>query len=364
MRRTTIHVLTAALAAHLACGAALADELIINNIRYPGVRVTDVAKLKISYQISGAIREKNLSDVTAFTIDTSREFNKAEQAFKAGKAADAVAAYTEAEAAAGSRTWLKRLVRYRRCQAAAAAKMPGQAVTDWLAILDEAGATAAAVALAPDAPAAKGSGENARAIALLEKRLSSKDDPAVQAGIRDLLLSLYGVEGLNDKAMLLRGSAPGPGDGTAGEKPGPAPPVGPSVDIPVSRAPAKLQKAVNQIKLGNYAAAVADIDASLKRFNSTELPGALLLRGKALQMAYEKGGKKDRSLLAKAGLSFMKVAACFDASTPEAPEALYFGAMVSRQLGNEVAAGNAFRLLISRHEGTDWAKRAKQALGS
>lgn len=358
--RKTIGILAALIAAQWAVVEASGDTLTINNIPYRNVRVRGVAKLKISYDINGTIREKPLGDVSAFVIDSSRDFNKAEDLLKAGKAAEAVEAYNDAEESAGSRTWLKELIRYRRCKAAAAAKMPGLAVADWLAMVDEAGPITDVLLLAPNAPAAKGSSENAKAISLLEKRLSDKESPVLRAKVTELLLKLYEAEGQTAKAMMLRGSSPQPG--TTPTTPGAAGPARPAMTMSVGQTPPQLRNAASEFKLRNYDAAVKDIEAKLKRFTSDDLPAALLLHGKALQMAYEKAGRKDASLLKKAGLSFMRVASCFDPSTAEAPEALYRGAIVSRQLGNEIAAANTFRFLISRHEESAWAEKAQAAL--
>jgi len=359
MRKTTLIVVGICLAGSVALG----DSLTVNNIPYSNVRITDVAGLKVSYVMSGSIRQKSLTDVSFVVVSSNRDFNKAEDAFKKGKAAEAVAAYNDAEKNAGTNRWIKRLINYRRMQAAAAAKMPGQAIVDWLAIVDETGASRSAIALGPNAVAAKGSSENAKAIAMLEKRIGGKEDPIFRAKVRDLLLNLYQTEGLKDKALMLSGSAP------VSETPGTsarlaAPGTGASgMNVSVGQSARQLQEAASQFKLGNYDAAVADIEAKLNRFSSADLPGALLLHGKALQMSYKKAGSKDIAKLKRAGLSFMRAAACFDPTTPEAPEALYYGAMVSRELGNGVAAANALRLLVNRYQGGKWAERAQQVLG-
>jgi len=140
--------------------------------------------------------------------------------------------------------------------------------------------------------------------------------------------------------------------------------VAPPVRISVGQVSRQLREAASQIKIGQYAAAVENIKSKLKSFSALELSGALLLQGKALQLSYEKGGAKDPKKLMAAGLCFMRVAACFDASTPEVPEALYLAAMVERASGNQVACDNALRLLVSRHSRSQWAQKAQAALGA
>jgi TolA-binding protein len=358
MRQTTVIIAGICLAG----GLALADSLTINNLPYDNVRVTDVSKGMITYELSGRRYDKPLADVSRVVLGGQKDFNKAEDAFKAGKFAEAVAAYTQAEKSADKADWLPRLVRYRRMSAAAAAKMSGQAVADWLSVVDEAAASRAAIALAPDAVATKGSPDNALAIELLEKRVG-KGDPMFRAKVKDLLLKLYDSEDLKDKAAMLQSEAPGtaPAGDPAGRANGgeqEPPPLAVSVEQ-VSR---QLQEAASQIRLGQYDAAAESIKAKINRFTSGELPGALVLRGKALQLSYEKGGSKDVKKLKEAGLCFMRVAACCDPTTPQAPEALYLAAMVSRALGNEVAAANTLRMLIDRYATSDWARKAQAAL--
>ena len=352
MRQTTVILAGICLAG----GLALADSLTIKNVPYQNVRVIDVSEGRIIYEFNGRSQEKPLGDVSHVMLVGQRDFNKAEDAFKAGKFAEAVAAYNEAEKSTGKTDWLRRLIHHRRLPAADGAKMTAQAVTDWLGIIDETGGSRAAIAVAPVAVAPKGLPENARAIAMLEERVDAKGDAMFRAKVKELLLKLYKTEGLNDKAMMLQGEAPG--TAPAGGKQEPS-----ALEVSVEQASRQLQEAASQIKLGRYDDAAENIKSKLSRFTNSELPGALVLRGKALQLSYEKGGAKDVRKLKEAGLCFMRVASCFDASTPQAPEALYLGAMVERALGNEVAAANALRMLVDRHAASDWAQRAQAALG-
>jgi len=124
----------------------------------------------------------------------------------------------------------------------------------------------------------------------------------------------------------------------------------------------QLGDAANQIKAGRYAQAADAIQARIRRYGDRELPTALLLRGKALLLLYEKGAKKDRATLLAAGLCFMRVAACISPGEPEVPEATFLAGRVCVHLGNTVAATNAYRLILQRHPGTPWAEQARKAL--
>jgi TolA-binding protein len=353
MRQTTVIIAGICLAG----GLALADSLTINKVPYDNVRVIDVSKGVITYELSGRRYDKPMAGVSRVVLGGQKDFNNAEDAFKAGKFDEAVAAYTEAEKSADKLDWLGRLIRYRRIPAAAAARMPGQAVADWLSVVDEAGGSRAVIDMAPEAVAPKGSPDNAKAMELLEKR-ASKGDPMFRAKVKGLLLQLYDAEDLKDKAAMLQGEAPGTAPAGNGGDQEPPP-----LEVSVAQVSRQLQEAASQIKLGQYDAAAESIKAKINRFTSSELPGALVLRGKALQLSYEKGGSKDVKKLKEAGLCFMRVVACCDPGTPQAPEALFLGAMVERALGNDVAAANALRLLIDRHAASPWAQKAQAALG-
>ncbi len=361
MRQTTVILAVICLAG----GLALADSLTIKNFPYENVRVTDVAKGTITYEFSGRKYDKPLAEVSYVVLSGQRDFNTAEDALKAGKFAAAVIAYNDAEKSPGILDWQRRLIRYRRLSAAAKAKMPGQAVADWLSVIDETGVSRATTSIAPDVVAAKGSPENALAIELLEKRLGAKGDAMFSAKVKGMLLQLYLADGLDDKAAMLRGeAAPGAAQamGPAGNaKGGEQEPS--ALEVSVEQASPRLQEAASQIKLGRYDAAAESIKAQLNRFTSGELPSALVLCGKALQLSYEKGSSKDVKKLREAGLCFMRVAACCDPSIPQVPEALYLGAMVERALGNQVAAANALRMLVDRFASSEWAQRAQAALG-
>jgi len=362
MRQITVILAGICLAGGLAL-ADSADSLVIGKILYQNVQVTDVSNGKITYELNGRSYDKQLSDVSYIKLTAQGAFSKAEDSFKDGKFAEAVAAYTAAETSADNLDWLRRLIRYRRLLAAVAAKMPDQAIADWLGIVDdEASGGRVAVVAPPQTFAPKGSPENARAIDLLEKRLVAKGDATFRAKVKGLLLKLYEIEGREDKVKMLLGVAPdtAPTSGPDGNNAGQAPA---DLGVSVARVSLQLAEAASRIDLGQYDAAAEIIKSKLGRFTNKELPGALLLLGKALQLSYEKGGSKDAEKLKEAGLCFMRVAACFDASTPQVPEALYLGAMVERAFGNEVAANKALKMLVDQHPTSQWAQKAKAALG-
>ncbi|MCD6303877.1 MAG: hypothetical protein J7M21_02825 [Planctomycetes bacterium] len=343
-----------------ATGAARGDTVTVRNIPYANVRVTDAANCKIAYRLNGRIIEKPIKDVNSVHIDNRPMINRAEQFMRAGKAVEAVMAYDAAEASPSVQPWQKRLIRYRRLRALDAAAMVGRAVKEWLAVVDENSASRGSIELAPTRLAKRGSPENARAISLLEARLKQAKTVALIAKIKGLLAALYAAEGKTAKAAAVRSAGTVPAGG--GNPPGGAE----DVSAAVAGLPARgqLRQAADLINAGRYDEAAEAIRQRLRRYSGRELPAALLLRGKALLLKYEKTQPRDRKTLLEAGLCFMRVASGFDPSYPEVPEALFLAARVCELLGNKVAAQNTYRMLASkfRLRAPKWAQKAQAAL--
>jgi len=358
MRNTaTFMVLLAA-----AGGAARADQLTINKMLYSNVKVVDTENCRISYQLQGRGYEKPVGQVTYMNLMGRTALNQAEDLVKAGKPADAIVLYDRAFTG-GEEGWLKRLIRHRRLRALDAARMTGRAVEDWLAIVDENSASRASIELAPAGLGKRRSAGNTKAIKLLEGRLKDKNI-ALLGRIKRLLRDLYTVEGASEKIALLDGMGGADNGGKNGNGTGGTPMVAPS-PVSVGGAPlsGQLREAQDQINAGQYAAAADSIKARLRRYPAGDLPAALLLRGKALLLMYEKGSRRERKTLLEAGLCFMRIAACVDLSEEQVPEATFLAAKVCEHLGNKVAAANTYRMLVNRHPGSEWARKAQAALG-
>ena len=118
------------------------------------------------------------------------------------------------------------------------------------------------------------------------------------------------------------------------------------------------------MKSGKAEGVIRKIRSNLKEYDKRQLPGAMLLLGKAQLQKYEQGGKKDRKLLIQAGLNLVWVYAEFG-SEGEAPEALYLAARVNRQLNEPVAVRRALEVLVDSYGGANenpWATRAEKEL--
>jgi TolA-binding protein len=325
--------------------------LTIRNIPYPNVQVTDVANCKISYQLRGSGFERMLRDVNLIHLDGRNDFNEAEKSMKAGQAVEAALLYDKAAQAETAKSWRMWLIRHRRLRALDAAKTIDRAVEDWLAIAERNAGSRASLALCPTGIDTDDTEAIATAARLLKARLPGAKDKAYQASIRALLKRL--------------GDKPATGTGATATPTGaaPGPDVGMRTDVSVGAGSLRgtLKEAADQIAGGQYAAAATKIRSGLSGFSSRELPVALLLQGKALLLSYEKGPAKSQATLLEAGLSFMRVAACMDPSTPEVPESMFLAARVCAHLGNKVAAANAYRRIRQRQADTEWAKKAEEA---
>jgi tetratricopeptide (TPR) repeat protein len=356
MRQTATLVMIVA----AACGAAPGDQITIGNVPYFGIRIVGLSGCQIVYQLSGREIQKRLNEVTLINIPGQNDFNGAEELMKAGKAAEAVAAYDKAAKRTGTPGWHKQLIHHRRLRALGALGLIDRAVADWLTIVEENGASGASLELCPTRVGKKGSPANAKAIKLLEGRLGRADDEDLQARIKPLLRNLYQAEGLDDKAAALNGGKPttGPGDEQ---------PTGPPPDVTVSTGSlsAHLTDVARRIQAGQYLEAAEIVRKRLDTYGERELPAALLLRGKALLLAHSTGASPQRQTLIEAGLCLMRVAACVDPASPEVPEAAFLAAEVCKRLGNGVAAANTYRMIAAdfRIRSPQWAQKAQEALG-
>ena len=340
-----------------------ADQITTKGMPPLEARVTDVGGGTVSYDRRGKLYRKPVDGIEEMKVSVLPNFSKAEALMKAGKAAEAVAAYDKANTGADSPDWAKLLVHYRRLRAAKAAGMIGPAVADWLVVVKDCSGSDASIAMIPAVPARKGAKGSTDAIELLERQLKGDNGPGLKLAMTSLLEGLYRVEGKAGKASAPQGGGNG-GEPAPAANGGPRPPVGPPSEIRISVASGggQLREAAAQINAGQYVTAAKMIEQRLRGFGTQELPAALLLRGKALLLAYEKGAARNRETLLAAGLSFMRVTACMGGSAAETPEALFYAAKVCEHLGNGVAAGNAYRQILSYHGSSEWAEKARAAM--
>ena len=331
----------------LATALAGADDVTIKKFPpFTGVTITEVKAGQITFRLAGGVvNTKRVGDVQSVKVNGNEGINRAEALALRGKAAEAVSAYDAAFRAARAGSWQSRLVRYRRLAALEAAGMIDRAADEWLAIMDESGANAAAIAMRPKVSAKPPGGR--RAISRLEARLKTVSGKSYQSAIKGLLLSLYQKQGMKDKAAALAAELSGKT-------------VAPSA----TGARDQLRGLEVRIKQGQPAEALAEITKSIESYGPADLPKALLLAGRAqMALAEKTSGQQKRKRLIEAGLDLMRVYAYFPRSQ-EAAESLFLAGVVNASLPrpNLAAAEAAFKRVIQTYGSSPFAAKAKQAL--
>jgi len=340
----------------LPSASASGDTITVKKLPYRGVRIFDVQKARIVFQVGRRKLAKPLADVTEISIDGKEDFNGAEELLAAGKADEAVAAYDRAIKAESG--WMVKLIRYRRLAALNRSGKIDRATEEWLKLVDASEAAPEALKIRPIRFAPRGSPANNSAIALLEAKLKRiKADAAYLAAVRNLLLELYERQGRGERAAELAGKIAADGQGKIE-------PVKNTTGSPGPGAGQRLPALRILVEQGKARQVLQELKANLRggRYRTEDLAAALLLAGRAEQrLASGARGMERRKLLIAAGLDYMRVATFF-ATSPQAPDALLAAGEVNEALGNIQAAGNAFEMVIQRYAGSGAAKKAASAL--
>jgi len=332
-----------------------------SSLPYSGVTIVDARDGIVKYIAGGGNPvSKPVEKITFLQIRRQTQLNKAEKLFQKKRYAEAVKVYDQALSTA-RKPWLKRLIRYRRLQAANAAGVIDRGVTEWLSLADASGAAKDVMALKPSKPAAKGDKANLAAIGPLEKKaktLTAPKDKAYLDAVRELLLALYEREGMDKKAEALSkkmmGAGPGP---TNGGKTNGSDGVDPGAGVK-----SQLKAAQFTLSKGNAKEALAVVLRNMAKYGPGDLPQALLIMGKAHEALAEADKTRRRKRLGQAGLNFMYIVAYFP-NAPEAPEALFRAASVSARLGNFAAARKAYHTVTLRYaKSTAVARKAADAM--
>ncbi len=362
-RRTSILLTTAAMV--LACAqAGLADEVNVKGLSYSPVRVTGVGEGEIVFRIKTNLVRKPISDVRSVKIDGLNALNQAEALLKDGKADQAVQMYDRAFREVRLE-WQRKLIRYRRLPVLGELGRIDDAVEDWLFLLEAEKGAEPVLKMRPTKFARKGSVANRRAIQLLSTRREKTDDKDLSGAMGQLLLSLYEYEGMTKEAQALAEQLTGmPSSGNTGNGDGNTgtgtvtPPVG------TSQLTRQLQAARTLLNSKPDIVA-AQIQSNLSRYGPAERPVALYLLGRAQQKLAQSAGKTEQKqqLYRKAGLNLMRVVAYYPESG-DAGMALYETGVICKQLGNPLAAQEAWRMVLEQFAATDAAGPARKALES
>jgi len=130
----------------LSAAAVYADTLVVNNITYKDVRVTDIRDENIYFVVSGNQTHKPLAQVSKLVLDDEPAFNAAEQAYAAREWDKAADGYDKTLRTT-PKAWLKDWVSVRLLESASNAGRFDTALKGWIALAEKSPAAARAVNL-------------------------------------------------------------------------------------------------------------------------------------------------------------------------------------------------------------------------
>ncbi len=354
-------LLLCAAAVLVAAASARADSIkLTNGLVYDPVTILGVANGMVRFQMSGGNAiSKSISELAVVGISDDKNFTLAEGLFQQGKYAEAEKAYSAARRLAAA-DWKKTLIDYRLLAVSESAGQIDKATALWLKIVDDAGASAGALALRPRKLAPAQNEANDRAIALLKGKVKEVASDAYVKAIRQLLVDLYERQGQLDEAKAevarLAGKPETPDTQTSSAKTRPETP-------PVGSADVQLRLASLSLKQGQYEQVVNQLQPKMNQFTADGLPSAMLLLGRAkLELSKQNQNESAaRKLLLEAGLDLMRVVVFFGSGN-EAPHALLSAGQVNERLGNAEAAKAAYWAVVERFAQSPAAKEAQKAL--
>ncbi len=342
--------------ATLFASAAMGDTFTTRGgVPYRNARVIEVKDAAVVFHFGSRTLTKPLAEIKLIELRGKKSFNAGEKFASEGKWLDAVKEYDKAIKKTKV-TWRKRMLGVRRLRALAEAKMFAPAVRQWLALADEEQLSSAVLALRPAGFAAKGSKANKRAIDLLKQKHDKlKARTPYSKAVASFLMEIYSYEGMSKAAAALAGEAAGDDSGTGANTGTPS--TGSDVR-------GRFVRVKILIESGQASKALASIEAGLKSYKLSDLPAALLWRGRAqMALAEKASGSQREALLLKAGLNFMRAFSALPDSSA-AGEALFEAGRMHTKLArpNTQAARSAFEAVIRRYGDAPVARRAQQAL--
>jgi hypothetical protein len=289
----------------LSAAAALADSVKIKGFWIPDVTVLNVTEGQMIYSTAaGDEVTKNLSEIEALKLTAYPDLATAEDAFEAGKHADAATAYQKVHGLA-RQPWLKHYVQSRRVVSLDKLNRPVDATEAYLSLVREK-ADAHYLGRPPIASLAGASAEQKQD---LLKRIAAASSGAPEAAAESLKKM---TDAIGVTAAALPAPAPGapaaaPGATPATPAPAPATPVVAEASdslIVLPKVLADNDKITLLLRKGQFEEALATANEILAKPNN-EMSKRLYQRGLAQLGIAEQLGKEEAYL--DAGLSFMRV---------------------------------------------------------
>ena len=382
IRNSQFAIGCAAILIGLLAPLARADEVKIatggrSSLPYANVQVLEVRGGNLVFRMAGNRVEKPMASVESIRLNGQLDFNEAESMIAMKDYARAGKAFLDLAAKPADER-VRPLARWRAMYAFDKAGAIDQSVQLWLAIVQADPAMSMSLpaldASRPRTLGEKGSPANKAAIVLLESRLPTLKQGALQLAVQQSLSELYEREGQADKALAIAKTLAGgdkPAPTTTAPSTGPAGPSQansgaalPGMTTPsVSVAGAKVRLATLLLKEGKSAEALRAIQDNLNAFREDELPEALLVSAKARadQARKASDAAQGREMLTQAGLDYMRVASYWP-QAGQAPEALMGASAVNAQLGNAQAARLTYQRVIAKYPQSPQALSARAEL--
>ena len=313
---------------------------------------------------SGGRKTASLLNVTNMEDKRYPAFSQAEEARTKKKYAEALKLYRKAENKARSK-WLKELIQARTYQIRVVQGDISGATKMWLSMVDSSTDQKSALDWVPVVSGSPSKNKSRDAIQLLQAKANALKGDAKNKAYRISVLTL--MDAIQAASGDVSGAAKTQAElkSAGGDKATKAA----TKKVPNRSALSQRQKksrlnpARDQLDAKNYDAAIAAIHKVFVSVPYRQKPAAYLLLGQALRGKYRAEGKKDKSLLVKAGSCFVYVYALekHEEKKPSVGEALYYAMQVCTELGDApgaAAAAQALEQLCGNEN--PWVKKSKQ----
>jgi tetratricopeptide (TPR) repeat protein len=310
---------------------------------------------------AGGKKIASLLNVTNIEDQKYPEFSEAEASRTKKKYDEALKLYKEADKKARSK-WLKNLIHARTYQIQVAQGKIDLATKTWLSMVDSSTDQKAALSWAPVLSGSHSKMKPLHAIQLLQAKADAlKGDAknkAYRIAVQMLLDSIQTASG--DVSGAAKTQAELKAEGVVRTK------ESATKSKPSSsqrKSGSRLNSVRDQLDSEKYDAAIATIHKIFFHVPYREKPAAYLLLGQALRGKYEADGKKDKSLLVKAGSCFVYAYALekHEEKKPSVGEALYCAMQVCTELGDATGASAAAQKLEQLcGDENPWVIKSKQ----
>ena len=336
--------------AMMAASQAAADSVYMQGLSLDNVTIQGIAQGQLMFQgVSGNTAQRDLNKVLRIHVDGENALNDAEDAYAAGKFADAVDGYLTTSRST-TKDWLKDYVSGRLADAAGKSNRFDAVVIAYIAMVQKDAGSAAN--MRPQMPAADST--------YLDTAISEVNDALQTSTLTDdqsVVLLQFEVDMYNTKkdtagmeqaeARLDEILAKDPNNPIAAQ----------------ANARRKLQAASAALDAKRYQEAIADIESNRQLFTDPQQQADALYTIAEARMG-QIGDGKDAAALKDAALAYMRVVANFK-DTPGRPhvaDSLYKTGQIEEQLAEPDVAAKVYQQVAEQFPADPAAALAKQNL--